>query len=747
MEETFIGWIVRVGTAATLTAPESDALMRLAASLILFLFGLTAIGWADPAPADARSSIAHDADRQLWTIGNGTVQWLVAGDPGTRSAGLVQVRFGPVDTWAIANGVDGLLTIDGRPREIGRFRDRFAVDGVSPVSVSHGVQLDVVMPLTDMAVTVTRHYALYDESPALELWTTVSSFDSRPHVLSDLNGCSVTVPAGSARWVNGLQGDNADVYRAAAFTMQARALQEGESLAIGSRRRGSEQQLPWITVESRATFFAGVMWSGAWALTATRSGSALRLQAGLGSMQTVLAGGESVDGPHVFLGATAGGMTAVSRAVERFVVNGLRAGRPLVPLVTYNTWFAYGTDIDEASMLAEMDRAAALGAELFVLDAGWYQGAGAGGRWDFDSGLGSWEADPDRFPNGLRALSDHAHDLGIRFGLWVEPERVHVSTVGGAGADERWLAQAQGAYQAAQTAQICLAGPAAREWIFQRLISLIEAVQPDYLKWDNNFWINCDRESHGHGASDGNFAHTRGLYELLARLRQRYPSLLIENVSGGGNRLDVGMLRFTDVAWMDDRTAPSVLVRRNLEGLSPVLPPAYLLSFAVDQAGESLHHASDLALNLRSRMAGILGLSFRMGDFTDGELAEMERQVAVYTSVRGALAAGSAALLTPQAGLTPSPAWDALQIAAADGSSLIIDAFQADPGSPRLTITPHGLDPTATYDVRSPDAGPLGFATGAELMNDGVEVNALTPSAAHILLLTRRAATDQTTAK
>jgi alpha-galactosidase len=557
------------------------------------------------------------------------------------------------------------------------------------------------------------------------------------------------VPAGSASWVNGLQGDNADVYRAAAFTTQVRALKDGEPpLALGSTRRGSEQQVPWITIDSGAsTFFAGLMWSGAWALTATPSGSALQLQAGLGSMRTVLAGGGSIEGPHVFLGVTTGGTTTVSRAVERFIVNGLRAGRPLVPLVTYNTWFAYGTDINEASMLAEMDRAAALGAELFVLDAGWYPGAGVGGSGDFESGLGAWDADPDRFPNGLRALSDHAHGLGILFGLWVEPERVNLSTVGGSGVDERWLAQAQGAYQAAQTAQLCLAGQTARDWLFKRLSALIDAVQPDYLKWDNNFWINCDREGHGHGAADGNFAHTRGLYDLLARLRQQYPSLLIENVSGGGNRLDVGMLRFTDVAWMDDRTAPSVLVRRNLEGLSPVLPPAYLLSFAIDLDPESLHNASDLALYMRSRMAGILGLCFKTADFTDQDLAQIGRHVAEYKSFRDALAAGSGALLTPQAAITPGPAWDALQIATADGSSLIIGAFQNDPGSRGQTIAPHGLDLTATYDVRSLDVGPMGAFTGDVLMNNGVDLKAWPDSAAHILVVTKRATQEQTSRK
>src|SRR5581483_6975227 len=319
----------------------------------------------------------------------------------------------------------------------------------------------------------------------------------------------------------------------------------------------------------------------------------------------------SIDGAHVVFGVAPGGLAQASAALRSYVLAGIRGGRALRPLVTYNTWFAYGTEIDEPTREAEMDRVAALGVELFVVDAGWYEGAGASGPFDFDSGLGSWTADPARFPNGLRPLRDYAHHLGMQFGIWVEPERVNLALVGSPGVDEAWLATAGGNYGSDHAAQICLTVPGARQYILDRLTALIDAVQPDYLKWDNNMWVNCDRDGHGHGATDGNFAHVTALYQILATLRDQYPNLLIENVSGGGNRLDLGMLRFTDAAWMDDRTAPSVHVRPNIEGLSAVFPPAYLLSFVTDHDTEPLHVSPDLPLYFRSRMAGALCLCFR----------------------------------------------------------------------------------------------------------------------------------------
>src|SRR5207245_7397163 len=119
--------------------------------------------------------------------------------------------------------------------------------------------------------------------------------------------------------------------------------------------------------------------------------------------------------------------------------------------------------------------------------------------------------------------------------------------------------------------QICIASAAARQWVLTQVTTLIDAVQPDYLKWDNNFWINCDRAGHGHGTTDGNFAHVNALYEVLDALRTRYPAVMIENVSGGGERLGLGRVRGPAVAGVGAGRAPAADVRRNREGVGVVL--------------------------------------------------------------------------------------------------------------------------------------------------------------------------------
>src|SRR5262249_32794860 len=146
------------------------------------------------------------------------------------------------------------------------------------------------------------------------------------------------------------------------------------------------------------------------------------------------------------------------------------------------------------------------------------------GDYDFDSGLGQWNEDAGRFPSGLASLADYVHDAGMLFGLWVEPLRVALSNVDKPGlVREAWLASKGGQYGQPSNAQICLVRPEARKWVLDQIVALVTRVRPDYLKWDNNLWVNCDRAGHGHGPTDGAFGHTLALYDLLAELRRRFP--------------------------------------------------------------------------------------------------------------------------------------------------------------------------------------------------------------------------------
>src|SRR4029079_7410671 len=221
-------------------------------------------------------------------------------------------------------------------------------------------------------LTVTRHYAIVSGSPSFEAWTT---YEGTGVSVADLNALQITVPNGLVHWLTGLQGDTANVPTDSAFTLQQQTLAPGQAFSLGATHRASEKNVPWFSIDgARDEFYAALMWSGAWSAVLNRGSAGTAITVGLAPMTTTLNG--AVDGPHVVFGVAPGGAAAGTAALRSYVLDAIRDGRPVAPLVTYNTWFAYGTEIDEPSMRAEMERAAALGVELFVIDAGWYAGTG-----------------------------------------------------------------------------------------------------------------------------------------------------------------------------------------------------------------------------------------------------------------------------------------------------------------------------------------------------------------------------------
>jgi alpha-galactosidase len=696
---------------------------------------------ADDVPSVASyddAYVRHDTGGASWAIGNSGIEYVVGFDASGTLSALQLWNPSTGESLDIDQAPDAAVTISGDRVLLNQLSDKLAYMGASAETTDSGVRLVFTFEHRTLHTIVRRTYACYPGSPTIETWTRIESPPRSPPVqVSNMNGWSLTMPVGTVKWITGLRGESASQAPSSdTFAVSGGELEEGET-DIGSIARASDTFVPIIFNESADhAFYGGVIWSGSWRIAMVRKGDRVTISSLFPGISTSLTPDKPVEFPHTFFGVAGASGSAEAAALRPFVLRGIRRGRPIQPLVTYNTWFPYGAWITEADVDDEMHRASDMGVELFVLDAGWWIGAGANGQGDFSSGLGSWTPDPDRFPAQLTGLADEAHALGMKFGLWVEPERIALSTLGRAGmASEQWLATQSGSYNSdGTTAQVCLAAPAARKWLLSKLVNLIETAHPDYLKWDNNFWINCDRAGHGHGQTDGNYGHVLGLYTLLDQIRQLYPDLLIENVSGGGNRLDYGMLAYTDAGWMDDLTAPSDHVRHNVEGLSLAFPPSYLLSFVIDSAQESLYDP-DLPLVVRSRMPGALGLTYRSSELDEDLRARLTAEVARYKLLRDTIAQSSAALLTAQAPVQQD-GWDIVQELADDRRNLIIFAYKNDSDDGATIVRPQGLDPATIYSVQSIDHGELGSATGADLMVDGVElVHSPAGSRAHLIVI------------
>ena len=688
--------------------------------------------------------VLQESDQRVWLVGNDAVTFRV----GLNASGALNTmgldRTGYRRQWKPDTAADFAFLVGGTRLTPGR--GTFAFREARASGTDDTVRLELVFEDSSSRIRVTRNYACTAGSGAIEVWSVFETTGTTAEVtIADIGVWRLTMPVNAVNWVTGLQAGEEQGGR---FTRRRTALSAGGHFELSSATRSSETAVPVVWFSGApGSFFGGVNWSGAWKLEATGpAGNGLvTIEFSLGGTTTTVLRDQPLEGPHGFFGVTQGDASDVTLALQRYFRQGVRHGRPLEAPITYNTWFAYGTRINEEVIRDEMGHAARAGVELFMIDAGWY--AGPEGVWDFSTGLGNSVPDPERFPSGLGVLTDYAHELGMKVGVWVEPERMDLATVYELElAKERFLATAGGRYHQemdngeATTAQICLGDAEARAWLLAQLARLIETARPDYLKWDNNFWINCDRPGHGHGTKDGNFAHVRGLYAVLAALRERYPALSIENCAGGGNRLDPGLLQFTDIGWMDDVTAPSSHVRHNLEGLGTIFPPAYLLSFVTSGEFESVRDGSgSRALEFRSRMPGMLGLTWRSHEVSDDELEEIAAQIATAKVIRGAVPAAASFMLTDQVRADGGGELDAMQLYSPAARTSAVFVYAGD-GIDWFTVRLKGLEPETRYLISTVSGEKLAEATGTELMATGVEIINSSDSGAQVVLVTPRAA-------
>ncbi|WP_461030509.1 alpha-galactosidase, partial [Streptomyces sparsus] len=357
---------------------------------------------------------------------------------------------------------------------------------------------------------------------------------------------------------------------------------------------------------------------------------------------------------------------AQHRWLRDHVLPGPEETRP----VLYNSWEATGFEVTEDNQRALADRAAALGAELFVVDDGWF-----GRRDDDRAGLGDWTPHPRRFPDGLRPLADHVHSLGMRFGLWVEPEmfnpesdlyRTH----------PHWSAHAPGPAPTPRRNQLMLdyTRDDVVDWATEVLSATVRENAVDFLKWDFNRSVT---EGGGAPGADRSLyvRHAEGFHEVLDRLRSRFPALRVESCAGGGGRIDAAVLRRTDQVWPSDNTDPVDRLAIQ-DGFTQLWPAAVMSSWVTDSPNALTGRRTPLRFRFHVAMAGVLGLGGDLLTWSPEQLAEAADLVAAYKQVRHLVQHGDLyRLRRPAAGRS-----DAVAYVRADGNEAVVLVRRPDAG-------------------------------------------------------------------
>ncbi|WP_103342151.1 alpha-galactosidase [Amycolatopsis sp. CA-126428] len=536
---------------------------------------------------------------------------------------------------------------------------------------------------------ITLHYRL--RGAVLERWTELSA-DTDVEV----------VRADSATWAVPLFED----YRlshvtgrwAAETQLRRVSVPHGET-GFGSRHGITGHHAnPWVMVDDGTAterhgevYGVALAWSGSWRLTTTRSSTGrLTVSGGFGQDGVVhrVGPGRPLTTP-VYAGLyTDGGFGAASRAWHAYVLAHVLPHADELRPVLYNSWEATGFDVTEAGQRALAERAAALGVELFVMDDGWF-----GARTGDHAGLGDWQVNRARFPDGLKPLVDAVHGFGMRFGIWVEPEMVNPdSDIYRAHPD--WVLHHPHRRRSELRRQLVLnfARPDVAEWAHEWLDRLVGEHGVDFLKWDMNRPFS---EAGWPGESDQDrlwVEHTRAVYALLDRLRADHPGLRIESCAGGGGRIDLGVLARTDQVWTSDNT--DALDRLRIQhGYGQLYPARAMSAWVTDNPNFVTARSVPLAFRFHVAMAGVLGLGGDVVHWPAGELAAARDLVALYKDIRPVVQHGALYRLRPPVddGVT------ALQYVLGDRVVVFEYRQAAHFGEPERPLRLAGLDPAHRY--------------------------------------------------
>jgi alpha-galactosidase len=430
--------------------------------------------------------------------------------------------------------------------------------------------------------------------------------------------------------------------------------------------------------------------------------------------------------PEAVLAYSSAGLGALSDSYHSLYRERLARGawrdenRP----VLINNWEGTYFDFDEGKLLAIASAAKDLGVELFVLDDGWF-----GKRDDDASSLGDWTVDRRKLPKGIDGLARSVQALGLKFGLWFEPEMVSpVSEL--FKAHPGWAVGVPGRPRTEFRNQLVLdfSRPEVVSYVFEAVSKVLSSAPVSYVKWDMNRNITEPYSLALPPERQGEFFHRYmlGVYELYDRLTRAFPKILFESCASGGGRFDPGMLAFAPQGWASDDS--DAVERLKIQwGTSFCYPLGSIGAHVSAVPNHQVGRTTPLSTRAAVAFFGAFGYELDATKLTEAERAEIKGQIAFYKRNRSLIQRGRFVRLQgPYDGDRNQTAW---MVVSEDRRRAIVAYFRvlnrpnAFPSQLRL----RGLDPKALYSVSTwPERGDAaernntGVRGGDELMGAGL---------------------------
>lgn len=683
----------------------------------------------------------------IWIDGNGyPVHLHFGGRVGNDDLRYFDMRMRPVSFSPVPPDADGWFSLDIAGQEYGSFgqgdfrepsvlltrtdgdpASRFRYVGHRtfqgppslqglPCARSGGETLELTLKDELSQTMISLFYTVYEDSDILARHAEITAGEQTVFVKRAYSFC-VDLEEGEYDAVC-LHGRHC-----AERTPERTRLAHGTYGISSSRGASSHQMNPFLALcTANADEHCGVVYgallvySGSFVLKAERSQTgSVRLGGGINDLGFCykLAPGEKLVCPQALICRTERGFGALSREFSDFLRDRIlppdyvRAPRPVV----VNNWEATYFDFDREKLCALADEAASLGIDTLVLDDGWF-----GKRNDDTSGLGDWFVNEQKLVGGLAPVVEHCKRLGLRFGLWFEPEMISEDS-------DLYRAHPDWAIGKADVPRcrgrnqliLDMTRKEVVDYVFGRMSALLGGYEIGYVKWDMNRHMTEFYSAALPADRQGEFAHRYilGVYELASRLRTAFPNVFFEGCSGGGGRFDAGMLYYFPQFWTSDDT--DAFERAKIQWGTSYCYPLSAMSCHVSVCP---NHQTGRTTPFETRgaiaMLGAFGYELSLGALTARERALVKEQIARHRALEPLILDGDLyRIADPYAGNLFCVAVVSKDRARALVVGMQIHAVPADTDH-RLKLD--GLDPSRRYRVIQ-----LGIkARGDTLMHAGL---------------------------
>lgn len=530
---------------------------------------------------------------------------------------------------------DGSGALDLRLKEYHIEKGKYAIPKLPAVYAdeSEAETLEIVLKDTASEVEVILKYGVLSQADVITRSVIVNNQGGTPVVLGRVHSLCMDIPYGDWEWVH--------FYGRHAMERQAEraALIHGIQESSSTRGTSSHQQNPTVLLCEKGctetTGFcmgAALMYSGGFQTQIEKDQlGQVRVVMGINpdTFAWTLEAGESFYAPEVILSCSSHGMGELSHRFHNVIRNHVCRGKYKLSKrpVLINNWEATYFDFNEEKIEKIARQAADLGIDMMVLDDGWF------GKRDSDtSGLGDWFVNETKLRGGLNRLVERIHGMGMKFGIWFEPEMVSEDSALYREHPE-WAIRIPGRNPMRGRYQLVLdmSDPEVVEYLYQVMSSLLKENHIEYVKWDMNRSISDWYTATLPKSRQMEMPHryVLGLYDLLERLTNDFPDVLFEGCSGGGGRFDAGMLYYCPQIWCSDDTDAHerTFIQYGTSFFYPISTVGSHVSAAPnDQTGR----ATSIQTRGTVAMAGSFGYELDLNKLEEWEKREVAGQVAAY---------------------------------------------------------------------------------------------------------------------